>query len=185
MAIIMNKILILNGSNSVPEESINGLLASEVATKFSRHEVCQVSLHDLPLPMYQLGHENDVLPDTVSQLGQIVRDCTALVIVSPEHNGLMPACLKNAIDWLSRIREQGESFFGIHGKKVLLLSTSPGQNGGATNLKYMGELMPWWGCEVAGTYSVGDFYKKYQNGSFDTETDTALQVLVSQFESQL
>ncbi|WP_437750018.1 NADPH-dependent FMN reductase (plasmid) [Enterobacter mori] len=115
----MKKILILNGSNSAPEESINWQLASWVATRFTRHEVVLTSLHEHPLPMYQLGHENDLLPESVIRLGDIVRDCSALVIVSPEHNGLMPACLKNVIDWLSRTREQGESFFGEQGKKVL------------------------------------------------------------------
>lgn len=181
----MKKILILNGSNSTPEESINWQLASRIATKFSRHEAVLTSLYEHSLPMYQLGLENNDLPESVIRLKDLVRDCSALVIVSPEHNGLMPACLKNAIDWLSRIREQGESFFGEQGKKVLLLSTSPGKNGGATNLKYIGELLPWWGCVLAGTYSVGEFYQKFNNGCFDTETEAALEEMVSSFESQL
>ena len=181
----MNKILILNGSNSAPEKSINWLLASRIATKFSRHEIHLVSLHDHPLPMYQPGNETEVLPESVIRFGELIKDCAALVIVSPEHNGLMPACLKNAIDWMSRVREHGESFFGAPGKQVMLLSASPGKNGGATNLKYMGELMPWWGGKVIGTYSVGEFYKKYQDGVFDTNTESALHELALLFESQL
>lgn len=181
----MNKILVLNGSNSAPEESINWCLANRIAAKFTFHDVFLAGLHEHVLPMYQLGYENDALPDAVLNFSTLVRDCHGLVIVSPEHNGLMPACLKNAIDWLSRLKSEGESFFGAPGKPVLLLSTSPGDNGGATNLKYMAELMPWWGGEVTGTYSVGGFHNKYQDDAFDDDTESRLKALAAQFESRL
>lgn len=181
----MKKILILNASNSAPEKSINGILASRVASKILNHPVRQVSMNEYPLPIYQPGLENGELPDTVASLGQLVREYEALIIVSPEHNGLMPACFKNAIDWLSRIRKNGESFFGAANKPILLLSTSPGNNGGATNLKYMAELMPWWGGDIKGMHSVGGFYEKYHDGKFDPETEKTLEKLAANFEAQL
>ncbi|MBN3215480.1 NADPH-dependent FMN reductase [Pectobacterium polaris] len=181
----MKKILILNASNSAPEKSINGILASRVASKIRHRPVQLANMNKYALPMYQVGLENSVLPDTVVSFGLLIREYEAFVIVSPEHNGLMPACFKNAIDWLSRIRKGGESFFGEANKPILLLSTSPGNNGGATNLKYMAELMPWWGGEVKGMYSVGGFYEKYQDGQFDPETEKALDALLVHFEAQL
>ena len=182
---IMKNILVINGSNSVPEKSINWALASRMAKKITGYSVQLTGMHEHPLPMYQAGMENDVLPESILAFGKLVRSHDGLIIVSPEHNGLMPACLKNAIDWLSRTRGEGESFFGAPEKPVLLLSTSPGQNGGATNLKYMAELMPWWGGKVTGLLSVGGFYEKYRDGDFDEETESSLDMLLDQFQAEI
>lgn len=181
----MKKILILTGTNSAPDKSINWQLASRVYAKISDNSVNITGLNEYPLPMYHLGMENDDLPVIVAEFGELVRKHDALIIVSPEHNGLMPACLKNAIDWLSRTRAEDASFFGTVEKPVLLLSTSPGSNGGATNLKYMAELMQWWGGKLTGTYSVGSFYEKYQDNKFDIETENKLDELVAQLKAQL
>lgn len=180
----MKKVLILTGSNNAPEQSINWRLASRAAANVTRSTVHVTGLHEHPLPMYQQALEADSLPEAVAAFGRVIREHDALVIVSPEHNGLMPACLKNAIDWLSRTRQEGESFFGKADKPVLLLSTSPGGNGGATNLKFMAELMPWWGGKVIGMHSVGGFHDKYQNGVFDAETESMLSDVMTHFESQ-
>lgn len=181
----MKKILILTGSNSEPTESINWTLASRAATKLTRYPVTLTGLNEHPLPMYLTGLENESLPEPVATFGDLVRGHDGLIIVSPEHNGLMPACLKNAIDWLSRTRQADESFFGATGKPVVLLSTSPGGNGGATNLKYMAELMPWWGGNVSGILSVGGYYDKYHDGMFDNETEKSLGDLLARFEEAL
>jgi NAD(P)H-dependent FMN reductase len=65
------------------------------------------------------------------------------------------------IDWLSRV-EPGKTFMA---KPLLLLSASPGPNGGRTNLDNMATLAPWWGAEVVATFSLGNFY-----AVFDQET---------------
>ena len=97
----------------------------------------------------------------------------------------MPAFLKNVIDWLSRATEPGQPFFGETKKPVLLLSASPGETGGATNIKTMSELMPWWGGDVKGTYSLGSYYEKFTDGQFNSETDEELTAIVNLFDTTL
>jgi NAD(P)H-dependent FMN reductase len=78
----------------------------------------------------------------------------------------MPAILKNAIDWLSRVG--GMKFFG--GRPILLLSTSPGSNGGLTNLTNLATLVPWWGGDVVALYSLPRFEANFDRAG-GTVTD--------------
>jgi NAD(P)H-dependent FMN reductase len=55
--------------------------------------------------------------------------CDAFIIATPEYNASMPGHLKNAIDWVSRIKPQ--PFNARHG---LLLSASPSMAGGNRGL---------------------------------------------------
>ncbi|MCW4465244.1 NAD(P)H-dependent oxidoreductase [Glutamicibacter sp. MNS18] len=79
------------------------------------------------IPFY--NEDNDVegqVPEAAAQLRAAVADADALLLVSPEYNGTMPAVLKNAIDWLSRP-------FGASVTKDLpaaVIGTAFGQYGG-------------------------------------------------------
>jgi chromate reductase len=55
-----------------------------------------------------------------------VRAADAVLFVTPEYNWSMPGVLKNAIDWLSRMKEQP-----FEGKPVAIQSCSQGPLGGA------------------------------------------------------
>ena len=46
-------------------------------------------------------------------------------------------------------------------KPVLLMSATPGKNGGRTNLEHMERLMPWWGGTVVGTFSLARFPENF------------------------
>ncbi|GAL03434.1 NADPH:quinone oxidoreductase [Photobacterium aphoticum] len=179
----MKKILAFTGSNN--SQSIHAPLIQALAAQASDTQVDILNLNDYALPMYGLDVEGQGVPDAALQLRAKLNAYDALIIASPEHNGSMPAFLKNAIDWLSRVAPQGTSFFGDEKKPVLLVSTSPGANGGATNLKTLSELMPWWGGDVKGVYSLGGFYDKFQDGAFDVETTAELKAQMAAFEAAL
>ena len=53
----------------------------------------------------------------------------AFIIASPEYNASMPGHLKNAIDWVSRIRPQP-----FNGRQGMLISASPSMAGGNRGL---------------------------------------------------
>lgn len=55
-----------------------------------------------------------------------MHEADALLLVSPEYNGSIPAVLKNAIDWLSRPHGAG----AIVGKPVAVVGTALGRYGG-------------------------------------------------------
>ena len=66
------------------------------------------------------------IPPAVSTLADAIRDADGVIFVTPEYNFGIPGPLKNAIDWLSRFREQP-----FAGKPIALQSASPGPLGGA------------------------------------------------------
>ncbi|WP_045461039.1 NADPH-dependent FMN reductase [Vibrio hyugaensis] len=179
----MKKIVAFTGSNN--SQSIHNLLVQALANQATQTEVNTIDLNDFELPMYGLDIEDQGIPENAHKLRATLNEHDAIIIASPEHNGSMPAFLKNVIDWLSRVAPQGTSFFGDTKKPVLLVSTSPGANGGATNIKTMAELMPWWGGDVKGTYSLGGFYEKFKDGEFDAATSAELSELMMSFEKSL
>ncbi len=73
--------------------------------------------------------ERDGLPPGPRALHERIDGCDAFMIVSPEYNASMPGHLKNAIDWVSRVRPQ--PFNARHG---LLMSASPSMAGGNRGL---------------------------------------------------
>ena len=79
------------------------------------------------LPLY--NEDIDVegsLPAAVVEFRAALAAVDALLVVTPEHNGTVPANLKNAIDWSSR--PYGEA--AIVGKPVAVIGTAFGQFGG-------------------------------------------------------
>ena len=65
-------------------------------------------------------------PAAVNALADAIRAADGVIIVSPEYNWTIPGPLKNAIDWLSRMKEQP-----FKDKPVALQSASPGLLGGS------------------------------------------------------
>lgn len=155
----MKKILALVGSNS--SVSINKKLAAYTLAQFPEAETELFDLQHVDIPIYNPDLQvAEGFPQAITELFEKIQNQDALIIASPEYNGSMPAALKNVVDWLSRVDMK---FLG--GKPVLLLSTSPGKNGGATNLGTMKTLLPWWGANVVASHSQGNFYQVYDQES--------------------
>jgi chromate reductase len=70
------------------------------------------------------------IPAPVETLAAAMRAADGILIVSPEYNWTIPGGLKNAIDWLSRVKDQP---FG--GKPVALQSAARGPMG-ASRMQY-------------------------------------------------
>lgn len=171
------KVLLLVASNS--ENSINRELAQQAAKMLATESVVMDMLPFDNLPLYSARRQAVGFPEPVQQLVAQLSDYAGFVIVSPEHNGSMPAVFKNLIDWLSRLQVQF-----LSQKPVMLLSTSPGANGGRTNLEQLAKLVPWWGGQVTGTYSMGSFYDKMnrEEQRLDAQTEAELRQLVERFQ---
>src|SRR5258708_21692269 len=56
------------------------------------------------LPMYNFDLHQAGFPAPVTRLCERIKAADAVLIASPEHNGSMPAALKNVIDWMSRFK---------------------------------------------------------------------------------
>ncbi len=83
-------------------------------------------LAEVPLYNEDLDRPGDV-PGPAQSLRDAVQRADALLLVTPEYNGSIPAGLKNAIDWTSRPFHSG----AIVDKPVAVVGTSGGRYGGA------------------------------------------------------
>ncbi|OWU83218.1 hypothetical protein ATO6_20085 [Oceanicola sp. 22II-s10i] len=78
------------------------------------------------LPLYDQDILDEEVPQAVTELAGLISKSDAFAIVSPEYNWSIPGVLKNALDWLSRLKPQP-----LEDKPVILLTCSPGLLGGA------------------------------------------------------
>lgn len=79
------------------------------------------------LAFYDEDIENaGAAPQNVADLREAAGAADALLIVTPEYNGTLPAVVKNAVDWLSRPFGSG----ALKGLPAAVVGTSMGQYGG-------------------------------------------------------
>ncbi|MFD4294540.1 NADPH-dependent FMN reductase [Rhodococcus sp. NPDC058505] len=76
------------------------------------------------LPFYNEDIDGDAAPAAAQALRSAAGEADALLLVTPEYNGTIPAVLKNAIDWISRPFGAG----AVKDKPVAVISASPSPN---------------------------------------------------------
>ncbi|MGP4993783.1 NAD(P)H-dependent oxidoreductase [Glutamicibacter ardleyensis] len=119
------KVLTLVGS--LRAGSTNQQLAE--ATALNSPEGVEVSVYSGldSLPFYNEDHDVEgAVPAAAQALRDAAGEADALLLISPEYNGTMPAVLKNAIDWLSRPFGTG----AVKDKPSVVIGTAFGQYGG-------------------------------------------------------
>lgn len=122
------KVLVLLGS--LRAQSINRQLA-ELAVETAPDGV-SLQLFDRlgELPFYNedidLAPEQGGVAEPVVALRRAAADADAALVITPEHNGSIPAVLKNAIDWLSR--PFGDS--ALKDKPLAVVGAAVGRYGG-------------------------------------------------------
>ena len=96
-------------------------------------------LGDYPMPIYNGDIEtNDGPPDNARKLKALMSVHTGIFIASPEYNASFSALLKNAIDWVSHIRDEGETPLQVFKTRVFALgAASPGGMGGLRGLSQL------------------------------------------------
>jgi chromate reductase len=78
------------------------------------------------LPMYNADVQEKGFPPSATKLRDEILAADALVFACPENNWTVPACLKNAIDWMSRFQPQP-----FQDKPAAVFSATGGPVGGA------------------------------------------------------
>ena len=154
----MLKILSFAGSNS--PTSINHQLILNVSKRITEHEVEVLKLSNVEFPMFSIVTEKKGIPGTVKWLYDHIQEVPALIISVNENNRNVSAFFKNILDWLSRV---DRNF--LEGKKILLMSTSPGKHGGSAALDYCKRILPRFGGTVVESFSLPSFKE-----NFDIET---------------
>ena len=144
------RILVFPGSLRIG--SFNASLAAAAALELARQgaDVTRISLADYPLPIMDEDLEGlEGIPDNAMQLGRMIAAQDGLFITSPEYNSSIPPLLKNAIDWVSRVRSDGSRPLDPwRGKVVALGSASDRRFGGAQALCHLRAVLMAVGAEV-------------------------------------
>jgi len=174
------RILAFAASNS--STSINRQLVEYAASLAEGAEVMLLDIHDYEMPLYRSDREQaDGIPQLAHDFLAQVGEADAIIISFAEHNGIYTAAFKNLFDWCSRL---GMNVW--QGRKMLLLSTSPGGRGGKSVLEFAADSMPRFGGEVVGHMPVPSFGENFdtQKGRLtNAELDAELRALVARLSA--
>ena len=137
------KILVIPGS--LRTGSYNVKLAALAARELtlSDADVTRISLADYPLPMYDGDQEaNAGPPANAVKLKHMISVHHGVFIATPEYNASVAPLLKNAIDWVSRVRERNEPpYAAFKGRVFALGSASPQAAGGLRSLMALRQIL--------------------------------------------
>jgi chromate reductase, NAD(P)H dehydrogenase (quinone) len=124
---------------SIRSGSLNRkLLAQAIEVLRPQAELDNADLRDVPLPIYDGDIEAATgVPEPARRLAERIAAADGLVLASPEYNNSIPGALKNAIDWMSRLKPHQP----FKGKPVLLLGASPGPYGAIRSQMALRQVM--------------------------------------------
>ena len=101
-------------------------------------------------------------PPSVAAFADAIRAADGVIIVSPEYNWTIPGTLKNAIDWVSRIKDQP-----FKEKPVAIQSATGGPMGGARMQYHLRQAMVFLN---AFTFNTPEIFVGLAQTKFDEKT---------------
>lgn len=137
------KILVFPGSTRAGSHNVKlAALAAKELTLIDA-EVTRISLADYPLPIYEGDLEDKAGPPANAlKLKQMIMAHHGVFIASPEYSASVTPLLKNAIDWVSRVRERGDpTYAAFKGRVFAISSASPGRAGGLRALMALRQIL--------------------------------------------
>jgi len=119
----MSELTLVGLCGALRRDSTNRRLMRLAARRFGPARFTE---GDLRLPLYDGDLEAaGGVPAEVQRLAEAIRAADAVVIACPEYNKALPGVLKNALDWLSRVKG------GVwRDKPVAIVSAAAGRAGG-------------------------------------------------------
>ncbi len=176
------KMKVLAFAGSLRKDSLNKKFITNVIqyiTKENLSETEALDLQPLNLPVYDGDIEAIGIPENVKKLADKIRSADALIISTPEYNGSISGVLKNAIDWVSRIKPNP-----FANKPVLLLAATPGALGGVRGLWHSRQPLEALGAIVfPGMHGLGNASDAFQEDlTFkDDKTRELVEALVRNY----
>jgi chromate reductase, NAD(P)H dehydrogenase (quinone) len=137
------KILVMPGSTRTGSHNVKlAALAAKELTLIDA-EVTRISLADYPLPLYDADLDaRHGQPANALALKQMIMAHHGVFITSPEYSASVTPILKNAIDWVSRVRERGDpTYAAFKGRVFAIASASPGRAGGLRSLMALRQIL--------------------------------------------
>ena len=133
------RILVFAGSGRSGAYSGKTADAAQKALALQGAEVTRISLGDYSLPIFDQDLEaHDGMPENAVKLARQIDRHDGLLVATPEYNGSLPPLLKNAIDWVSRVRRDDNRVLRpFAGKVAALCSSSEGAFGGIRAINHL------------------------------------------------
>jgi chromate reductase len=125
------RILVIPGS--LRAGSHNARLAALAAKELALldAEVTRISLEDYKLPLFDADLAAGSGPPAAAvKLKQALMAHRGVFITSPEYSASVTPLLKNAIDWVSRVRERNEPTYAAFKGRVFALGSATSSGGG-------------------------------------------------------
>lgn len=160
---------------SLRTDSLNRRLL-HAAVEIARQKGAQVDVadfHEFDMPLYDGDLQARAgIPAGAQELARRLQAADGLLLASPEYNFSIPGTLKNAIDWVSRIKP-----LPFKGKSALLLSTSTGLVGGNRGLWVLRVPLEMLGMHVyPDMYSLASGDKAMDPGGFPVDAAARLRL---------
>jgi chromate reductase, NAD(P)H dehydrogenase (quinone) len=137
------KILVFPGSLRTGSHNarLAALAAKELA--LAEAEVTCISLDDYPLPLFDADLAADTgLPQPAVALKKMLMSHRGVFITSPEYSASVTPLLKNAIDWISRVRDHGEPNYAAFKDRVFAIgAAAAGSGGGIRSLMALRQIL--------------------------------------------
>jgi chromate reductase len=106
-------------------------------------EAVFVDLRDYPMPIYNGDLEaNEGPPQKAREFKALLGEYEGVFIASPEYNSSVTPLLKNTFDWVSRVKEKGETGLEVYKGRVFAISgASPGYYGAMRSLLTLRQIL--------------------------------------------
>ncbi len=137
------KILVLPGSLRTGSHNVRlAALATKELTLLDA-DVTRISLADYALPIYDPDLDARAgQPENAVKLKQMISAHHGVFITSPEYSASVTPLLKNALDWISRVRERGDPLYAAYKNRVFAIAAaSTSAAGGLRSLMALRQIL--------------------------------------------
>ncbi|WP_276679909.1 NADPH-dependent FMN reductase [Empedobacter brevis] len=174
------KIIAFAGSNS--STSINKQLVIYASSLLNEDQIEILDLDDYTIPTFDIDIEKaQGFSDEVKRFYHKLVEANVLLISLAEHNACITAVFKSYMDWCSRINSKF-----LEGKKIFVMSTSPGGYGGKNSLEVGSKLITKLGGEILVDFSLPKFNDNFVEGRItNQELNEELVAKVNEFKNKL
>lgn len=125
------KIVAMVGSPS--KTSINRSVVEFMKDRYGdRLDIKILAIEDLPFYNYEI---EDNPPQLILEMREDIREADGILFATPEYNQSIPATMKNALDWFSRVEPV------LLGKPGMIMGVSPGRLGTVRAQEHLKDIL--------------------------------------------
>jgi chromate reductase, NAD(P)H dehydrogenase (quinone) len=136
-------ILIIPGSLRIGSHNVRLAALAAKELTLAEADVTRISLEDYPLPLFDADlAASSGMPSSALRLKRMLMRHQGVFITSPEYSASVTPLLKNAIDWVSRVREGAEPTYAAFKNRVFAMGSATNSGtGGLRSLMALRQIL--------------------------------------------